>query len=123
MEIIRLGVESEPQLPAYATATAMSDTSHVCNLHHSSQQCQLLNPLNEARDGMHILMDTSRIHFHCNMTGLYQPHLVLHHPSPKNKDILKHSHYHSETYNRLKITLFSIHYTYNVLQLPLKSLS
>ena len=46
----RLGVESELQLLAYATATATQDLSHVCNLHHSSQQYQILNPLSEARD-------------------------------------------------------------------------
>ena len=36
MEVPRLGVESEPQLAAYTTATATLDLSHVCNLHHSS---------------------------------------------------------------------------------------
>ena len=50
MEITRLGVQSELQLPAYTTATATSDLSCICNLHHSSWQCQILNPLNEARD-------------------------------------------------------------------------
>ena len=29
------GAESELQMPAYATATAMPDASHVCDLHHS----------------------------------------------------------------------------------------
>ena len=48
VEVPRLGVQSEPQLPAYTTATAMQDPSHVCNLHHSSQQCWILNPLSEA---------------------------------------------------------------------------
>ena len=38
MEVSRLGVESELQLLAYATATAMPDPSHICNLHHSSWQ-------------------------------------------------------------------------------------
>ena len=38
MDIPRLGVESELQLPAYATATAttMPDLSHICDLYHSS---------------------------------------------------------------------------------------
>ena len=40
----------EQQLPAYVTATAPPDPSCVCNLHHSSGQCQILNPLSEARD-------------------------------------------------------------------------
>ena len=31
-----------------------------CDPHPSSQQCQILNPLIEARDRTHILMDTSR---------------------------------------------------------------
>ena len=45
MEVPRLGVESELQLPAYATATAPLDLSHICDLHHSLQQCQTLTPL------------------------------------------------------------------------------
>ena len=36
MEVPRLGVQSELQLPAYTTAIAMQDLSCVCNLHHSS---------------------------------------------------------------------------------------
>ena len=65
MEVPRLGVESELQLPAYTRAMAMPDLSHVCNLHHSSWQRWILNPLREARDGTHNLMVPSRIHFHC----------------------------------------------------------
>ena len=53
------GIELELQLPAYTTATAMWDPSHVCDLHHSSQQCQIFNPLSEARDQTCIFMDTS----------------------------------------------------------------
>ena len=58
------GVESELQLPAYTTAKTTWDLSHVCNLHHSSQQCWLFNPLSKPRDGTHILMDTSQVHYH-----------------------------------------------------------
>ena len=36
MEVPRLGVESEFKLLAYATATAVPDLSHICDLHHSS---------------------------------------------------------------------------------------
>jgi len=44
MGVPRLGVQSELQLPAYATAIATTqDLSHICNLHHSSWQCQILN--------------------------------------------------------------------------------
>ena len=51
----RLGVESELQLLAYTTATAMWDPSHIWDLHHSSQQCQILNPLSKTRDRTRIL--------------------------------------------------------------------
>ena len=50
MDVARLGLESELQLPAFATATATWDPSCICSLHHSSQQCWIPNPLNEARD-------------------------------------------------------------------------
>ena len=56
MEVPRLGVESELQPPAYTTATAMKDLSGVCNLHHSSQKHQILNPQSEARDRTPTLM-------------------------------------------------------------------
>ena len=50
MEVPRLGLQSKLQLPAYATATAMWDLSCVCKLLHSSWQCQVLNPVSEAKD-------------------------------------------------------------------------
>ena len=50
MEVPRLRVESELQLPAYATATAVPDLSHICDLHHSPGQCQILNPVSKAKD-------------------------------------------------------------------------
>ena len=50
MEVPRLGVQLELQLLAYVTATATQDPSYVCNLHHSSRQHWILNPLAEARD-------------------------------------------------------------------------
>ena len=61
MKVPRLRVESELQLLATAVATATQDPSHVCDLRHSSWQCQILNPLSEARDWTHILMDASRV--------------------------------------------------------------
>ena len=70
MEIPRLGIKLEPQLPANATATAMWDPSHICNLHHSSRQHQIPDPLSKARDRTHILMDTSRIHYHWATMGI-----------------------------------------------------
>ena len=52
------------QLPVYTTATAMQDPSHICDLHHSSQQFLIPNPPSEARDGTHILMDSSWARYH-----------------------------------------------------------
>ena len=69
MKFPRLGVQSELQLPAYATATAMWDHSRVFDLHHSSRQRWILNPLSEARDHTSILMVPSWICFHCATTG------------------------------------------------------
>ena len=61
MEVPNLEVDSELWLLAYATATATQDPSHVCDLHHSPWQCQILNPLYEVRDQPHILMDPSGV--------------------------------------------------------------
>ena len=74
MEVPRLEVELELQLLAYATATATEtqNPSHVCGLHHSSQQHQILNPLSEVRDQTHKLMVTSQIRFRCATTGTLQ---------------------------------------------------
>ena len=82
MEVPRLGVELELQPLIYTTATTKWDPSHVCNLHHSSWQLWILNPLSEARDRTFGLMDTSQIHYrglngdsavgfltHCAMVG------------------------------------------------------
>ena len=55
MEVPRIGVKLELQLPAYVTASAIEDPSHMCDLRHSSQQHQILNPLSEDRDQTHIL--------------------------------------------------------------------
>ena len=57
IEVPRLGIESERQLPAYATA--MPNPSHICNPQHSSRQHQIRNPLSKARDQGHILMVTT----------------------------------------------------------------
>ena len=50
MEVPRLGVELELQLPSYATATATWDPSHICILHRSLLQCWIINTLGKARD-------------------------------------------------------------------------
>ena len=61
MEVPRPGVDLELQLHACATATATPDLSRVYDLHHSSQQQQILNSLSEAWDGTRNLMVPSRI--------------------------------------------------------------
>ena len=63
MEVPRLGVKLELQLPAYTTATATWDLSCMCDL------CWIPDPLKEARDRTCVLMDTSRIHFCWATTG------------------------------------------------------
>ena len=69
MEAPRLGVKLELWLPAYTTATATQDPSHICNLHHRSQQYWILDPLSKARDRICVLMDTSQVHYCWAMTG------------------------------------------------------
>ena len=69
MEVPRLGVELELQLPAYTIATATPDQSHVCGLNHGSQQRRILNSLSKTRDGTRSLMVPSRIHFCCATMG------------------------------------------------------
>ena len=62
---VRGPIRAEPQQMAYTTATAMSDLSHICDLHHSSQQCWILTPLSRAG----VLMDTSQVHYCWATTG------------------------------------------------------
>ena len=62
MEIPRLGVKSELQPLAYATA--MLDLNCVCDLHHSAWQLSILNPLSKARDQICVLVVTGQIRFH-----------------------------------------------------------
>ena len=58
MEVPRLGVKSELQLPAYTTATAALDLSLICDLSRSFRQRRILDPLNEAIVWTCNLMDT-----------------------------------------------------------------
>ena len=74
MAVPRLGVESELQLSAYATATAMPNLSCIFELHGSSTQFQILNPLSEARDWTHILMDTRWARYRWTTRELLEAH-------------------------------------------------
>ena len=69
MAIPRLGVELELHLLAHTTATATRDPSCVCDLHHSSRQHQILNPLGKARDQTCILQAPGQIRFHWAAIG------------------------------------------------------
>ena len=69
LEVPSLGVKLELQLPANTIATEAQDPSCICDLHYSSWQRQIPDPLRKARDWTHILMDTSQIHFHCATIG------------------------------------------------------
>ena len=75
MEVPRLGVESELQVPAYTTATITPDPSQVCDLHYSSQQCQILSPLSKAGDRTRIFADIRWVCYHWATTGT--PHLCF----------------------------------------------
>ena len=84
MEVHRLRVESELQLLAYTTATETWDPSCICDLHHGSWQCRILNLLVEARDQTCICTDTgwllnllshkgsSKIRLLCMFTGILE---------------------------------------------------
>ena len=62
----------------------MPDWSLIFDLHHSSQQCWILNPLSEARDRTSIPMDNSQV---CN--------LLSHHG---NSSLFFFFHFHSLLY-------------------------
>ena len=70
MEVPRLGVYHQNcSCRPTSQATATRDPSQACDLHHSSQQRRILNPLSKARDRTHVFTDTSRIHFCCITVG------------------------------------------------------
>ena len=59
MEVPRLGVQSQLQLLTYTTGRATGESEPHLQLHHSSRPHQTLNPLGEAGEQIHILMDAS----------------------------------------------------------------
>ena len=77
MEVLRIGVQSELQLLAYATATAPSDLSCICNLYHSSWKHWILNPLSKTTSHTHNLMVPSRIHFCAPRQQLHTQHFLV----------------------------------------------
>jgi len=89
MEVPKLGVELELELPAYTTATAIQDLSHICNLHHSSYQCRILNPLSEPGDQTCVLMDTRQVVNHWALTGTPHPSSFIFFKDCSQYDFLK----------------------------------
>ena len=55
MEVPVPGVRSDLQLQVTAIATATPDPSRIHDLHHSFEQCRILNSLNKAREWTHRL--------------------------------------------------------------------
>ena len=64
MEVPRLGVNQSHSCWPIPQSQQLRDPSHICKLHHSSWQHWIPNPRSKAQDRTHILMDSSRIHFH-----------------------------------------------------------
>ena len=67
--IVWLWVELQLQLLAYSTATATQNPSYVCDLYHSSWQCQILNPPSKASGRTCIPMFTSQAQYCWTITG------------------------------------------------------
>ena len=63
MEVPRLGVKLELQVPAYTTTRATPDQSQVCKLHRGSRQRRILNPLSSARDQTRVIKNISWVHY------------------------------------------------------------
>ena len=109
MKVPRLGVKVEVQLPAYPTATEIQGPSYVWNLHHSSWQYRILNPLSETRDWTYILMDTSQVRYCWAMMGtpekyhLKRTHTQTHTQWDKAQNVKKNNNsfktnWHSKKY-------------------------
>ena len=69
LEVPRPRVRLDLQVLAYTTAIAIQGPSHVWDLHRSSWQHQISDPLSEVRDQTRILMDPSQICFCCTTMG------------------------------------------------------
>ena len=95
MEVPRIGVESELQLLAYTTAPATWDLHCVCDLHPSSRQCWIPDPLSKARDWTCIFMDTSRILSNAQQRELliFKNLLVQAYTSPLQEFTFKYCYY------------------------------
>ena len=91
-----LGVKLELQLLATATATATQDLSCIFDLHHNSQQHQMLNPLSESRDQTNLLKEPkhySRVRYCHNRNS--KRLFFLNHNIAILKNKTKHAHTNS----------------------------
>ena len=81
----------------------------ACNLHHSSQRCQIPKPLTEARDWTHIFLDTSQVRYCWAMMGtpekyhLKRTHTQTHTQWDKAQNVKKNNNsfktnWHSKKY-------------------------
>ena len=77
MEVPKLGVKLELQLPAYATTTATPDLHTAASSTYTTAHCNARSLTHWAVQGSNcILMDISQIHFHWATTGTPQCHLL-----------------------------------------------
>ena len=84
MEVPRLQIRAVAA--SYTIDIATRDLSRVCDLHHSSRQCWILNPLSKARDRTRYLMVASPIRIHCAMM---QTPLFCFFEDEQNKEMLE----------------------------------
>ena len=86
----------------------MPDPSRICNLHHSSHQRWILNPLSEAREQICVLMEPSLIRFYWAITGTP--------PETYWLSQLGRKHWHLKTRDAAKyLTIYSFPITKNYL--------
>ena len=64
MEIPRLQVKLELQAASLHHSHSNMGSETCCDLHHSSRQQWILNPLSKARDPTQVLTDTSQLHYY-----------------------------------------------------------
>ena len=96
MEVPRLGVKSELQPLTYTTATATWDPSRAYNLHRSSQQWRIPDPMSEAKGRTRILIDTSPIVSTAPQWELHLCLLFLFWPCLRHAEIPMNPHHRSD---------------------------
>jgi len=84
LDVPRLEVQSEMQLPVYTTATATPDPSCICEQCCSSQQFRILNPRSRATGRTHILIDPSQVLNPLSHNGNSRFELILTYNAPSS---------------------------------------